>query len=129
MTARAFPAAGSCAPGDPGHSLRFYRDVPGLAVCRESAQQTIPGWFSSPARVCPGCPGHAAGPAGGAVMIWIRVRDVRGTRPAGCGRSTGHPGTCRARGLAEMWTEDRDGIRNVLVEVPPGLLLRRDRPS
>jgi hypothetical protein len=36
MTARAFRAAGfCCAPGDPGRSLRFHRDVVGVAVCLE----------------------------------------------------------------------------------------------
>ncbi len=61
-------------------------------------------------------------------MIWLQVRDVRaehrrlaaagGPRPARVGR--------RALGPNKMRTEDPDGVRTVLVEVPEGHPLRRD---
>jgi glyoxalase/bleomycin resistance protein/dioxygenase superfamily protein len=64
-------------PGDLDRSLRFYRDVLGLAVYREF--------------------GHADHPE-----PW---------------------------GLVEMWIEDPDGIRIVLVQVPADHSLRRDPRS
>ena len=65
-------------------------------------------------------------------MIWIHVRNVRAghARLAAAGRP-GHPGAAAEPwGLTEMWVEDPDGIRIVLVEVPADHPLRRDpRPA
>jgi hypothetical protein len=72
--------------------------------------------------------GHAAGPAGGSVMIWIQVWDVRAEHARLA--AAGVPVTLEPNepwGLAEMRTEDPDGIRIVVVEVPLGHPLRRDR--
>ena len=52
-------------PGDLGRSRGFYRDLLGLAICREFGPPDDPGWCSS-----------RAGPPGSSVMIWIQVRDV-----------------------------------------------------
>jgi catechol 2,3-dioxygenase-like lactoylglutathione lyase family enzyme len=92
-------------PGDLDRSRRFYRDVLGLAICREFGPPDDPGvaFFLGPGFLeISGC---AAGPAGRPEMIWIQVRDVR----------------------AEMWIGGPDGIRIVLVEVPAGHPLRRTR--
>jgi uncharacterized glyoxalase superfamily protein PhnB len=64
--------------------------------------------------------GHAAGPAGRSVMIWIQVRDVRGVhaRLAAAGVPVVRAPAAEPWGLIEMWIEDPDGIRIVLVEVP-----------
>jgi hypothetical protein len=67
--------------------------------------------------------GHAADPPGRSVMIWIQVRDVRAehARLDAVGvpiiRSSGRPRS--SLGLSEIQIEDPDGIRIVLVEVPP----------
>ena len=72
--------------------------------------------------------GHAPGPAGSPVMIWLQVRDVRAEhrRLAAAGvRVLREPAT-EPWGLIEMWIEDPDGIRIVIVEVPADHPLRRD---
>ena len=75
--------------------------------------------------------GHAAGPAGRSVMIWIQVRDVRGehARLAAAGVPVIRAPATEPWGLIEMWIEDPDGIRIVLVEVPADHPLRRDPRS
>ena len=73
--------------------------------------------------------GNEPGSAGRSVMIWIQVRDVHAghTRLAAAGvRIIREPAT-EPWGLIEMWIEDPDGIRIVLVEVPADHPLRRDR--
>jgi predicted enzyme related to lactoylglutathione lyase len=76
--------------------------------------------------------GRAVGPPARSLMIWIQVRDVRAehARLAAAGvRVIREPAT-EPRGLIEMWIEDPDGTRIVLVEVPAGHPLRRDpRPA
>ena len=64
-------------PSDLGRSRRFYRDVLGLAVYREFGPPDDPGmvFFLGPGFL--EVSGHAPGPAGVSVMIWIQVRDVR----------------------------------------------------
>ena len=69
-------------PSDLDRSLRFYRDVLGLAVYREFGPPDHPG-----------------------VVFFL------------------------GQGLLEMWIEDPDGIRIVLVEVPADHPLRRDPRS
>ena len=72
--------------------------------------------------------GHAAGPPGRSVMIWIQVRDVHAEHArlaAAAVRIIREPAT-ESWGLIEMWIEDPDGIRIVLVEVPADHPLRRD---
>ena len=75
--------------------------------------------------------GHAGGPPGRSVMIWIQVRDVRAEHArlaAAAVRIIREPAT-EPWGLIEMWIEDPDGIRIVLVEVPADHSLRRDQRS
>ncbi|MGO8893954.1 MAG: VOC family protein [Streptosporangiaceae bacterium] len=64
-------------PGDLDGSRRFCRDVLGLAIYREPAPPDDPGVVFFPGPGLPGVCGHAAGPAGRPVMIWVQVRDVR----------------------------------------------------
>ena len=120
-------------PSDLDRSRRFYRDVLGLAIFREFGPPDDPGvvFFLGPGLL--EVSGHAADPRGHSVMmIWIQVRDVRAEhgRLAGAGvRVLREPAT-EPWGLTEMWIEDPDGIRIVLVEVPAGHPLRRDpRPA
>ena len=76
--------------------------------------------------------GHAVGPREHSVTTWIQVRDVRveHARLAVAGVPIVRKPAAEPWGLIEMWIEDPDGIRVVLVEVPAGHPLRRDpRPA
>ena len=64
-------------PGDLDRSRRFYRDVLGLAIYREFGPPDDPGVVFFLGQGLLEVSGHAAGPAGRSVMIWIQVRDVR----------------------------------------------------
>jgi predicted enzyme related to lactoylglutathione lyase len=76
-------------------------------------------------------PGHIAGVAGRPVMIWLQVRDVRAEhgRLAAAGVPVIRAPAAEPWGLIEMWIEDPDGIRIVLVEVPAEHALRHDTRS
>ena len=118
-------------PGDLDCSRRFYRDVLGLAIYREFGPPDDPGMVFFLGQGLLEVSGHAAGPAGHSVMIWIQVRDIRAehARLAAAGVPVIRGPATEPWGLTEMWIEDPDGIRIVLVEVPPGHPLRRDLRS
>jgi len=118
-------------PADLGRSHRFYRDVLGLAIYREFGSPADPGvvFFLGPGLL--EVPGHAAGPMGQSLMIWLQVRDVHAehARLAAAGVRVMRGPTAEPWGLSEMWIEDPDGVRIVLVEVPADHPLRRDQRS
>ena len=105
-------------PSDLGRSRRFYRDVLGLAVYREFGPQEDPGVVFFLGQALLEVSGHAADPPGRSVMIWIQVRDVRAehARLAVAGVPIIREPATEPWGLIEMWIEDPDGIRIVLVE-------------
>jgi len=115
-------------PGDLDRSRRFYRDVLGLAVHREFGPADDPGLVFFLGSGFLEVSGHGDGPAGGPVMIWIQVRDVRAEhiRLAAAGVTVTREPVTEPWGLTEMWIQDPDGIRIVLVEVPDDHPLRRD---
>ena len=118
-------------PSDLDRSRRFYRDVLGLAIHREFGPPDDPGvvFFLGPGLL--EVSGHAAGPAGRSVMIWIQVRDVHAehARLAANGVPIVREPATEPWGLTEMWIQDPDGIQIVLVEVPADHPLRRDPRS
>ena len=118
-------------PGDLDRSRRFYRDVLGLAVYREFGPPDDPGVVFFLGSGLLEVAGHAAGPAGRSVMIWIQVRDVRAehARLTAAGVPIIREPATEPWGLTEMWIEDPDGIRIILVEVPANHPLRRDPRS
>jgi catechol 2,3-dioxygenase-like lactoylglutathione lyase family enzyme len=118
-------------PSDLDRSRRFYRDVLGLAVFREFGPPDDPGVVFFLGQGLLEVSGHAAGRPGDLVMIWIQVRDVRAehARLAAAGVPVTRGPATEPWGLIEMWIEDPDGIRIVLVEVPAGHPLRRDPRS
>ena len=118
-------------PRDLDRSRRFYRDVLGLAIYREFGPPDDPGMVFFLGQGLLEVSGHAAGPAGHSVMIWIQVRDIRAehARLAAAGVPVIRGPATEPWGLTEMWIQDPDGIRIVLVEVPPGHPLRRDLRS
>ncbi len=118
-------------PADLDRSRRFYRDVLGLAVFREFGPPDDPGmvFFLGPGLL--EVSGHPAGPAGGSMMIWLQVRDVHAEheRLAAAGARVLRKPATEPWGLTELWIEDPDGVRIVLVEVPADHPLRRDPRS
>ena len=119
-------------PSDLDRSLRFYRDVLGLAVYREFGPADHPGVVFFLGQGLLEVSGQEADPAGHSVMIWIQVRNVgqEHARLAAAGVPVIREPATEPWGLVEMWIEDPDGIRIVLVEVPTAHPLRRDpRPA
>jgi catechol 2,3-dioxygenase-like lactoylglutathione lyase family enzyme len=118
-------------PADLGRSRRFYRDVLGLAVSREFGSPADPGVVFFLGTGLLEVSGQAAGHAGGSVMIWLQVRDVHAEheRLASAGVRILREPAAEPWGLTEMWIEDPDGVRIVLVEVPADHPLRRDPRS
>src|SRR6201989_861827 len=115
-------------PGDLDRSRRFYRDLLGLAVYREFGPPDDPGLVFFLGQGLLEVSGHADGPPGRPVMIWIQVRDVHAehARLAAARVPIAREPIAEPRGLIEMQIEAPDGIRIVLVEVPAGHPLRRD---
>ena len=119
-------------PSDLDRSRRFYRDALGLAIYREFGPAEDPGVVFFLGQGLLEVSGRAAGSPGRSVMIWIQVRDVRAehARLAAAGVTVVREPVTEPWGLVEMWIEDPDGIRIVLVEVPADHPLRRDpRPA
>jgi predicted enzyme related to lactoylglutathione lyase len=118
-------------PGDLDRSRRFYRDTLSLAIYREFGPPDDPGVVFFLGQGLLEVSGHADGPSGRSVMIWIQVRDVRAehARLAAAGVAVIREPVTEPWGLTEMWIQDPDGIRIVLVEVPADHPLRRDPRS
>jgi predicted enzyme related to lactoylglutathione lyase len=116
-------------PADLGRSRQFYRDVLGLAVYREFGPATDPSAVFFLGQGLLEVSGHGPGPGGESVMIWLQVRDVHAehSRLAAAGVRVLRAPVVEPWGLTEMWIEDPDGVRIVLVEVPADHPLRRDQ--
>ena len=111
-------------PTDLARSTAFYRDVLGLAVFREFPGGTVFFLGGGYLEVS----GRAAGATAGGVQLWMQVRDL-----AAAHRELAARGVTVLReprrepwGLDEMWIADPDGLRIVVVEVPPEHPMRRD---
>ena len=118
-------------PADLSRSRHFYRDVLGLAVFREFGSPADPALVFFLGQGLLEVSGQAAGPACDSLMLWLQVRDVHAEheRLAAAGVRILREPTAEPWGLTEMWIEDPDGVRIVLVEVPADHPLRRDPRS
>ena len=132
-------------PSDPRASVRFYRDVLGLAIAREFPGGTVfflgNGFLevsAVPSGSGPDGPGTApardAGepaPDVGGLRLWLQVRDLDAAHRelAGAGVPVLREPREEPWGLHEMWIADPDGTRLVLVQIPPGHPIRRDTRS
>ena len=113
-------------PVDLARSTAFYGGTLGLAVYREYGAGTargvvffLGGGFLelSPA---------AAAPPGPGVALWLQVRDLASSHREleAAGVTILDPPARQPWGLDEMWIADPDGLRIVVVEVPPDHPLR-----
>ena len=113
---------------DPARSRRFYRDVLGLAVYREFGPSEDPALVFFLGQGFLEVSGRSVDDAPGPVRLWLQVRDVHAEHERLV--AAGVPVTREPRlepwGLVEMWIEDPDGVRIVIVEIPADHPLRRD---
>jgi catechol 2,3-dioxygenase-like lactoylglutathione lyase family enzyme len=120
-------------PSDPARSRRFYRDTLGLAVCREFGPADSPGTVFFLGGGFLEVSGHSEGEPGTQhprnMTIWLQVRDLAAEheRLLAAGARVLREPRAEPWGLHEMWVEDPDGVRLVLVEVPADHPLRRDQ--
>jgi catechol 2,3-dioxygenase-like lactoylglutathione lyase family enzyme len=112
-------------PRDLAASQRFYRDILGLAVYREFAGGLV--FFLGNGLLEVSGQAAAGSPAG--LELWLQVRDVGAehARLAALGVPVLREPQLEPWGLIEMWIADPDGVRLVLVQVPPEHPLRRDQ--
>jgi predicted enzyme related to lactoylglutathione lyase len=115
-------------PADLDRSHRFYRDVLGLAIYREFGSPASPGLVFFLGSGFLEVSGRSAEPPGRSLMIWIQVRNVHAEheRLAAAGVRVIQEPRNEPWGLVEMWIEDPDGVRIVLVEIPADHPLHRD---
>jgi catechol 2,3-dioxygenase-like lactoylglutathione lyase family enzyme len=114
--------------GDPERSTAFYRDVLGLAVAREFPGGTV--FFLGQGYLEVSGKGGSPAPSE-ATALWLQVRDLAATAAELRDRGVTVLREPRQEpwGLHEMWISDPDGLRIVLVEVPPGHPMRTDLRS
>ncbi len=115
-------------PANPERSRRFYRDALGLAIYREFGPPDDPGLVFFLGQGLLEVSGASDGQPGGPLRIWLQVRDMRAEceRLVAAGVTITREPRREPWGLVEMWIEDPDGVRIVLVEVPDDHPLRRD---
>lgn len=119
-------------PRDLVASQRFYREVLGLAVCREFPGGQVYFLGNGLLEVSGGAavPGGAVVPGGApaGMQLWLQVRDVGAEhdRLAALGVPVLRAPELEPWGLVECWIADPDGVRIVLVQVPGEHPLRRD---
>lgn len=111
-------------PREWDRSVRFYRDVLGLAIVREFPGGTV--FFLGQGHLeISGSGGPGPSPD---QVLWVQVRDVRAEfeqlRERGV-TVLAEPER-KPWGLDEAWIADPDGMRIVLVEIPPDHPLRVD---
>ncbi|MGX7827067.1 VOC family protein [Actinokineospora sp. 24-640] len=111
-------------PRDRARSLAFYRDTLGLAVYREFPGGTV--FFLGSGHLEISGRGHID--ASPDLAIWLQVRDLAASVEALRDRGVDIVKEPRLEpwGLRESWLADPDGIKIVLVEVPPEHPIRRD---
>ena len=118
-------------PTDTARSQHFYGDVLGLAIAREFGPPEHPGIVYFIGGGMLEVSGSSSAPPGPGLELWLQVRDVESEhhRLSQAGVHIVRPPKQEPWGLIEMWIEDPDGVRIVLVEVPPDHPLRRDQRS
>lgn len=116
-------------PSDVERSCRFYRDTLGLAVYREFGTPDHPGKVFFLGGGLLEISGRHTELAHHSTSLWMQVRDVQAEhgRLAALGVPILREPLQEPWGLLEMWIQDPDRLRIVLVQVPEDHPLRRDR--
>ncbi|HET7414653.1 MAG TPA: VOC family protein [Arthrobacter sp.] len=117
-------------PSDLQRSQAFYRDVLGLAISREFGDPKAPGLVFFMGNGLLEVSGHRENDGGpGQLELWMQVRDVAAEhrRLTEAGVTILREPQPEPWGLIEMWIEDPDGVRIVLVEIPADHPIRRDQ--
>ncbi|MDH6219183.1 VOC family protein [Streptomyces pseudovenezuelae] len=107
-------------PTDPERSRTFYGDQLGLAVHREFGTGPERGTVYFLGGGFLELSGRAENPPSPAVQLWLQVVDAAAAHEElrAKGVTVVRPPVKEPWGLVEMWIEDPDGTRIVLVEVP-----------
>jgi catechol 2,3-dioxygenase-like lactoylglutathione lyase family enzyme len=115
-------------PADPQRSRAFYGGVLGLAVYREFGPPEHPGVVYFLGTGLLELSGQSDEPPRG-LALWLQVRDVAAehARLVAAGVTVSRAPRLEPWGLVEMWIEDPDGVRIVLVQIPDDHPLRRDQ--
>lgn len=113
-------------PSDPERSRAFYGEQLELAVYREFGSGPERGTVYFLGGGFLEVSGHCETPPSPAVQLWLQVEDVAAAHDElrGKGVEIVRPPVKEPWGLVEMWIEDPDGTRIVLVEVPADHPLR-----
>ncbi|MEV5547315.1 VOC family protein [Streptomyces sp. NPDC052309] len=113
-------------PTDPERSRAFYGGQLGLAVHREFGTGPDRGTVYFLGGGFLELSGRSDGPVDPALMLWMQVEDVAAAHEELRAKGVGivRPPVREPWGLVEMWIEDPDGTRIVLVEVPEDHPLR-----
>ncbi|HEV7897138.1 MAG TPA: VOC family protein [Planosporangium sp.] len=116
-------------PSDLRRTQRFYRETLGLAVYREFGPPDHPGVVFFLGQGLLEVSGQSGGEVGEVLQLGLQVRDVHAEheRLRSAGVTVTRPPRQEPWGLIEMWIEDPDGVRIVLIEVPADHPLRRDQ--
>ncbi|APY89480.1 VOC family protein [Streptomyces alfalfae] len=107
-------------PGDPERSRAFYGEALGLAVYREFGTGPERGTVYFLGGGFLELSGRSKTPPPPELRLWLQVPDVHAAHEelAERGVEVVRPPVKEPWGLIEMWIEDPDGLRIVLVEVP-----------
>ena len=113
-------------PSDPELSRRFYGEQLGLAVHREFGTGPDRGTVYFLGGGFLEVSGRSDAPPSPAVRLWLQVEDADAAHEElrAKGVRIVRPPVREPWGLIEMWIEDPDGTRIVLVEVPADHPLR-----
>jgi predicted enzyme related to lactoylglutathione lyase len=116
-------------PSDPDRSRTFYRDTLGLAIYRQFGDPGHPGLVFFLGHGFLELSGQSDEVRAESLAVWLQVRDVAAEhrRLVAAGARVVRAPAREPWGLIEMWIEDPDGVRIVLVEVPEDHPLRRDK--
>ncbi|MFE2048259.1 VOC family protein [Streptomyces sp. NPDC059459] len=113
-------------PTDPERSRAFYGEQLGLAVHREFGTGSERGTVYFLGGGFLELSGRADTPLSPSLRLWLQVEDAAAAHDELRAKGVGivRPPVREPWGLVEMWIEDPDGTRIVLVEVPADHPLR-----
>lgn len=113
-------------PADYAETLAFYRDRLGLAIAREYPGGTV--FFAGQGLVEVAAHGGSGSSTSFDGALWLQVREIAATQKelVDQGVSIRREPVLEPWGLWEMWLDDPDGVRIVVVEIPADHPIRLD---